>query len=338
MQKGAFTISIKNVELGYSKEKPLLPKFSVEANSGELIALIGRNGIGKSTLLRSIMGLQMPMLGSIYVDGVPVSKLGRKQKAKAVSFVPAESVRVANLHVRDFVAVGRFPYLGWSRTLSATDWEKVNYALALVNISHLAHRDISTISDGELQRAMVAFALAQDTRIIILDEPTAFLDLPNKFEMVSLLSDLAQNNGKTIIYSTHDLQGAIHEADTIWMMLNEGFLSGAPEDLALNGKFKQLLADSQVLFDLESGLFRNRRRSLKTIAFEGEGTAAIWTTKMLERVGFKVGSNAEGMKVTCKQQYSSTEWILTKNGVLLFKTHTLYELAQKLREVNPYSD
>ena len=337
MQKGTYSISIKDVELGYSKEKPLLPKFSVDANSGELIALIGRNGIGKSTLLRSIMGLQMPMSGSIYVDNVPVSKLFRKQKAKAVSFVPAESVRVANLHVRDFVAVGRFPYLGWSRTLSSADWEKVNYALALVDISHLSQRDISTISDGELQRAMVAFALAQDTRIIILDEPTAFLDLPNKFEMVSLLSNLARSNGKTIIYSTHDLQGAIHEADTIWMMLNEGFLSGAPEDLALNGNFKQLLADSQVLFDMEAGLFHNRRRLTKTIVFEGVGTEAIWTAKMLERIGFDVTDNGEGLKVVCCQKGGLNEWTLTNRGNLILKTQTLYELAQKLQEVNSHS-
>ena len=334
MQNDVFSISIKDVELGYVKDKPLLPKFSVDAHSGELIALIGRNGIGKSTLLRSIMGLQMPMLGSIYVDGVPVSKLCRKQKSKAVSFVPAESVRVVNLHVRDFVAIARFPYLGWTRTLSVTDWEKVNYALTLVNISHLAHRDIATISDGELQRAMVAFALAQDTRIIILDEPTAFLDLPNKFEMVSLLSDLAHSNGKTIIYSTHDLQGAINEADTIWMMLNDGFFSGAPEDLALHGKFEKFLTDSEVLFDMESGLFRNRHRVSKTIAFEGEGAMAIWTTKMLERIGFKVGSNGDGLKVACMQQGGSTEWVLAKNGSLLLKTHTLYKLAQKLREVD----
>ncbi|MDD2549655.1 MAG: ABC transporter ATP-binding protein [Bacteroidales bacterium] len=334
MQKGTFSVSIQNVELGYSKGKPLLPKFSVDTHSGELIALIGRNGIGKSTLLRSIMGLQMPMSGAIYVDGVPVSKLCRKQKSKALSFVPAESVRVANLHVRDFVAIARFPHLGWTRTLSATDWEKVNYALALVNISHLAQRDIATISDGELQRAMVAFALAQDTRIIILDEPTAFLDLPNKFEMVSLLSDLAQNNGKTIIYSTHDLQGAIHEADTIWMMLKDGLFSGAPEDLALNGKFEKFLADSEVLFDMGSGLFRNQRRSSKAIVFEGEGRAAIWTVKMLERIGFDVKSDGEGLKVMSNERGNSTEWTVTNNDNQLFKTHTLYELAQKLREVN----
>ncbi|MDY0255133.1 MAG: ABC transporter ATP-binding protein [Tenuifilaceae bacterium] len=332
MEQGRISISIKDVELGYSPSNPLLPKFSVDAHLGELIALVGRNGIGKSTLLRSIIGLQQPLCGEIQVEGTRSSALMRKQRAKALSFVPADPVRVANLYIRDFVAVGRFPHLNWSRALSPSDWEMVDYALTLVGINHLAHRDITTVSDGERQRAMIAFALAQDTRIIILDEPTAFLDLPNKFEMVRLLSNLAHTKGKTIVYSTHDLQGAIHEADTIWMMLNSGLASGAPEDLALSNSFQNLLADTHVVFDGDSGLFRNYRKPTRYVALEGNGNVRLWTARMLERIGFDTENPPlASVKVNCVTDNNSPCWMVTEGENLVFKAYSLGDLAKKMR-------
>jgi iron complex transport system ATP-binding protein len=331
MEQSRVSISIRDVELGYSPGNPLLPKFSVDAHLGELIALVGRNGIGKSTLLRSIIGLQQPLCGDILVEGTRSLALMRKQRAKAISFVPADPVRVANLYIRDFVAVGRFPHLSWSRVLSPSDWAMVDYALKVVGIDHRAYRDISTVSDGERQRSMIAFALAQDTRIIILDEPTAFLDLPNKFEMVRLLSRLAHTKGKTVIYSTHDLQGAIHEADTIWMMLNTGLAAGAPEDLALSNSFQYLLADTQVVFDADSGLFRNYLKPTKSIALDGNGSVRLWTSRMLDRIGFDTQNTQHtSLKVTCLVENSSMYWIVTENEKLVFKVYSLGQLANKL--------
>lgn len=326
------SISIKDLEVGYNPQEPLLPRFSVDANLGELVALVGRNGIGKSTLLRSIIGLQQPLFGQILVEGIRTALLHRKQRAKALSYVPAEPVRVANLFVRDFVAVGRFPHLGWSRTLASADWQMVDYALNIVGIDHLAGRDITTISDGERQRAMIAFALAQDTRIIVLDEPTAFLDLPNKYEMVNLLSHLAHAKGKTIVYSTHDLQGAMHEADTIWMMLPTGFTAGAPEDLALQNCYQNLLLDTKVEFDSEQGMFRNKRKASKTVALEGNGMVYTWTARMLERVGCTVdNSNEATLKIVCNTHHSGYEWTVLQNNKLVFKVQRLADLAWKLR-------
>lgn len=334
MEQSRPSISIRELELGYSLGCALLPKFSVDAHLGELIALVGRNGIGKSTLLRSIIGLQQPLCGDILIEGTRLAALMRKQRAKTISFVPAEPVRVANLFIRDFVAVGRFPHLNWSRALSPSDWEMVDYALTLVGINHLAHRDITTVSDGERQRAMIAFALAQDTRIIILDEPTAFLDLPNKFEMVRLLSNLAHAKGKTIVYSTHDLQGAIHEADTIWMMLKSGLTSGAPEDLALSNSFQNLLADTHVVFDGDSGLFRNYRKPTKSIALEGNGIVRTWTARMLDRIGFNTQEPEHSkVKVTCTYENDNPCWIVTEAENLAFKAYSLGQLAEKLRRI-----
>jgi iron complex transport system ATP-binding protein len=334
MEQSRISISIKDVELGYSASNPLLPKFSVDAHLGELIALVGRNGIGKSTLLRSIIGLQQPLSGEILVEGKRTTTILRKQRAKTLSFVPAEPVRVANLFIRDFVAVGRFPHLGWSRALSTSDWEMVDYVLTLVGIPHLAHRDITTVSDGERQRAMIAFALAQDTRIIILDEPTAFLDLPNKFEMVRLLSHLAHTKGKTIVYSTHDLQGAIHEADTVWMMLKSGLTYGSPEDLALSNSFQDLLADTNVMFDGELGLFRNYRKLSKSVALEGNGNVRLWTTRMLERIGFEtVSQELSSLKITCLLENENYCWVVTEGENMVFKANSLWDLAKKMRAI-----
>jgi iron complex transport system ATP-binding protein len=243
-------------------------------------------------------------------------------------------VRVPNLEVRNFVAIGRFPYTGWTNGLSESDWKVVDASLQLVGVQHLASRDITAISDGERQRAMIAFALAQDTKIILLDEPTAFLDLPNKFEMVRLLSHLAATQNKTIIYSTHDLQGAINEADNIWMMLTSGLISGAPEDLALSKGFEELLANTNVQFDAELGSFRNKKTGSRKISVNGEGLQLTWTIKMLQRIGYQVADNEnEGLSLSCSMEKGVPMWSVEGNGTLLFQSQNLKDLAKRLRRI-----
>jgi iron complex transport system ATP-binding protein len=327
------TISVNSIELGYIQGKPLIPTFSVDAFQGELVGLIGRNGIGKSTLMRSIIGLQKPLSGNILVSGNTIDSLARKQRAKLISYVPAEPVRVPNLFIRDFVAVARFPYLGWSRSLSEHDWEAVDNSLAQVGIMHLSNRDITTVSDGERQRAMIAFALAQDTKIILLDEPTAFLDLPNKFEMVHLLSQLAHLRNKTIIYSTHDLQGAMGEADIIWMMLEKGFVAAAPEQLALENRFTDLLSNTKVVLDTETGMFKNYRKSVLQISVDGSGVEQVWTPRLLERLGYSIVSRSESKYcIICQHIDNSLSWELFVNNNLVAKLNSLTDLARMLRE------
>lgn len=332
METQKASIRINDLSIGYNKGNPLFPSFSIDASQGELIALVGRNGVGKSTLIKTIIGQISPLSGSVSIIDKNVTALTRQERSMLLSYVPAEPVRVANLFIRDFVAVGRFPYLGWTRSLSTNDWKVVDQSLSLVGISHLAHRDISTVSDGERQRAMIAFALAQDTKIILLDEPTAFLDLPNKFEMVHLLSRLAHDNQKTIIYSTHDLQGAIHEADIIWMMLEKGLKSGAPEELALNDQFKYLLSNTQVVFDSNLGVFKNSRQCTKQIALEGNGEVHKWTLRMLQRLDYKVvDSNVSGLKITITNEGDSIRWMITDENRLIFETRSITELSRRLR-------
>ncbi|MFP4557630.1 MAG: ABC transporter ATP-binding protein [Bacteroidales bacterium] len=329
------TVSIDNLGIGYDPSNYLLPKFSVDAHQGELIALVGRNGIGKSTLLRTIMGLHVPFEGGVSITGKSVKGLLRKERSRLLSFVPADTVKIPNLFIRDFIALSRFPYTGWSRKLSVADWDMVDFALQQVGISHLSHRDITTASDGERQRAMIAFALAQDAKIILLDEPTAYLDLPNKYEVVHLLSQLAHSRNKTIIYSTHDLQGAISEADNIWMMLDTGFVAGAPEDIALSNGFNQFLANTNMMFDTSLGLFKNQRNPEKSIAIEGQGDALLWTKRLAERLGFACveRSNAEIM-VSCSKTDNGSLWEVYQQNGLVTKVHSLTELGQLFKELH----
>lgn len=325
-------ISISNLSLGYGKNNPLLPAFSVDAHKGEFIALVGRNGIGKSTFIRTIIGSQQPLDGAINLLGAPIKKIGRAQRAKLIAYVPSEQVRIPNLYIRDFVSLARFPHLSWSKSLSLSDWNVVDNSLLLVGIEHLVNRDIATVSDGERQRAMIAFALAQDSSIILLDEPTAFLDLPNKFEMVRLLSNLARNQQKTIIYSTHDLQGAITEADTIWMMLESGFISGCPEDIVLNNHFDKLLGNSQIIFERETGAFKNYRKSTDEIALTGQDEAFFWTKKMLERLGYTITAKPKGgIKIDCLSTNKHV-WKVYIDNILQFEALSLTELSHGLMQ------
>jgi len=331
-------ININHLQLGYKPDIRVFKPFSIEGNEGELIALVGRNGTGKSTLLRTLAGLQSPLSGRIHFSGKSLQDLTRIQRATMLSFVPAEPVKIPNLEVRNFVGISRFPYTGWNGGLSDADWKIVDESLQHVDMMNLAGKDITQISDGERQRAMIAFALAQDTKIILLDEPTAFLDLPNKFEMVRLLSKLAFSQGKTIVYSTHDLQGAIHEADTIWMMLPLGLLAGTPEELALSRSFDQLLENSNVLFDIQTGTFRNRKTAGIEINIDGEGATLHWTKKMLQRIGYKVVDNESAeLKIFCITENLKTQWILKKSGETIFQTESLKTLAQQMKSYKGFA-
>ena len=209
-----YTVQLQDVTLGY-EDRLLFSHASVGFGWGEFTALIGRNGTGKSTLLRTIAALAKPLAGEIVIEGKPLSRMSRAEVASKIAFVSTEEVRVPNLKVEDVVALGRIPYTGWSGRLRSADRKAVSRSLELVGMSAFAHKGISTLSDGERQRVMIARALAQDTPIIVLDEPTAFLDLPNKYEVCLLLRRLAHREKKCIIFSTHELDIAQSLCDTI---------------------------------------------------------------------------------------------------------------------------
>ncbi len=207
-------IALENLSLGYD-QRPLLQGVYAHFEAGSLTALIGRNGTGKSTLLRAIAGLGKINGGIIRIDGSAIDALDTQTRARKIAFVTTERVRIANLRCRDVVALGRAPYTNWIGKMQEEDRLIVDQALQAVGMSDYADRTMDRMSDGECQRVMIARALAQQTPVILLDEPTSFLDLPNRYELGRLLGRLAHKEQKCILFSTHELDIAEQLCDTI---------------------------------------------------------------------------------------------------------------------------
>lgn len=208
-------IQLENISLGYDAHRLLLNGASTTFTCGTSTALIGRNGTGKSTLLRAIIGSQPLISGSILINGTDIQQITPQQLAQQVAFVTTERVRISNLACRDLVALGRAPYTNWIGRMQADDEAIVMQSLEKVGMSSYAYRTLDKMSDGECQRVMIARALAQQTPIILLDEPTSFLDMPNRYELCRLLANLAHQDNKCIIFSTHELDIAQSLCDTI---------------------------------------------------------------------------------------------------------------------------
>ncbi len=199
---------------------------------GEVVALLGPNGSGKSTLIRTLAGLQAPIHGTVEILGQTVKSNQVRQTAQVLSIVLTERIEVRDLTVFQLVSMGRYPYTGWLGRLNREDRAKTHEAMEMVRLNDFAERCLHELSDGEQQRALLAKALAQDTPVIILDEPTAHLDLPNRISLMRLIRNLADQTGKSILFSSHDLDLAVHTADTLWLLRQGGLLiAGKPDDL-----------------------------------------------------------------------------------------------------------
>lgn len=207
-------ITLRNITLAYG-DRTLVENGSAEFAAGELTALVGRNGAGKSTLLRAVTAIEPPKSGEVLLDGTNAAAMPPETIARTISFVGTKKVRIANLRCEDIVAIGRAPYTNWIGRMQAADRRIVADALQAVDMEAFAARSIDTLSDGECQRIMIARALAQQTPTIVLDEPSAFLDIPTRFEICRLLQRLAHDEGKCILFSTHDLDAAMPVCDSV---------------------------------------------------------------------------------------------------------------------------
>ena len=208
-------IELRNIALGYDSQHLLLENVSTTFTCGTTTALIGRNGSGKSTLLRAIVGSEPLQKGSILINDTDIRHIAPQQLAQLVAFVTTERIRIANLSCRDVVALGRAPYTNWIGRMQPEDETIVMQSLEKVGMASYAFRTMDKMSDGECQRVMIARALAQQTPVILLDEPTSFLDMPNRYDLCRLLADLAHKDNKCIIFSTHELDIAQSLCDTI---------------------------------------------------------------------------------------------------------------------------
>ena len=262
----------------------------VELHAGELVCLLGPNGAGKSTLLRTLAGLQKPLSGEVLLHGRDLHAMGEGERARNLGLVLTERVDTGNLSAYALAALGRYPYTAWDGRLSPEDEEVVRWAMEAVGARELAARGVGELSDGERQKVTIARALAQEPAILLLDEPTAYLDLPRRVEIVQLLRRLAGGGDRAVLLSTHDLDLALRSADRLWLLPPGGPLqTGAPEDLVLSGAFQQTFGD----FDPATGSFRLDPDPEGEVGLEGEGLPARWTARALERAGFRVDAGRQ---------------------------------------------
>ena len=241
-------IRFENLTLGYGN-RTLIESLTAQIKGGELTALVGRNGTGKSTLLRAIVGLGERMGGDILLAGKPIDMLSTAYLATTVAFVTTDKVRIANLRCRDVVALGRAPYTNWIGRMQEQDEEIVMRSMELVGMESYADKTMDRMSDGECQRIMIARALAQQTPIILLDEPTAFLDMPNRYELCTLLQHLAHEEQKCILFSTHELDIALALCDSIALISPPQLHVLPTEQMVSSGHIERLFTSGIVNFD-----------------------------------------------------------------------------------------
>lgn len=260
-QLSNIVLRTEDLGIGYFKKQqqiPIASNIQVEVREGQLVGLLGVNGVGKSTLLRSISGLQPSLQGKVFFNEVERSSIPSQQLAREISLVLTEQPISRNLSVGELVALGRQPYTNWIGRLSEEDLHKTNQALELAQVQELRDRKCFELSDGQLQKALIARALAQDTPLMILDEPTSHLDLYHKAQVLQLLKTLSQQTSKGILFATHEVNLALQLCDSIILMKKGEVLQGSPQELLEQKAFENMFPSDLIFFDAETRSFRIR--------------------------------------------------------------------------------
>lgn len=255
-------LNADNLFVGYkthASKTIIASNINFELKQGELVGLVGVNGIGKSTLLRTLTGVQNTLSGTIFLNGKHLQAFTNIEVAKVMSVVLTERIVTKNLSVFEIIALGRHPYTNWLGNLHKIDHAMINTAMSQTNIEDLKHKKCFELSDGQLQKVMIARALAQDTDLIILDEPTTHLDMYHKVSALKLLQNLVKDTGKTILFSSHEIDLAIQLCDKMIVMTEHEVISGSPRALIEKGTFENLFPDDMIVFDNKTKNFRVKK-------------------------------------------------------------------------------
>jgi len=333
-------LTIEQLSAGYRQRRgqtAIVANVNLSLTAGDLVCVLGPNGAGKSTLMRTLAAMQPPLEGRVMLDGHDLHALAPRARARKLGVVLTERVTAGLLTARELVALGRYPHTGWSGRLRTEDHQQIELALHRVGATGLAERFVMELSDGERQRIMLARALAQEPALLILDEITAFLDLPGRIAIMHLLRTLAREARCAILVSTHDFDLALQVADGIWLVPGTGNVqAGGPEDLALAGAFDQLYDDPALVFDQLRGAFRICERESATVALIGrddqDPLLLAWTERLVHRVGlnlWRVGDAPPSYRLRLPGEEEPC-WRLERDGVSGTAV-SLQELAALLR-------
>ena len=249
------TINISSLSIGHDNNS-ILDNINLITKSNKMIGVFGRNGQGKSTLLKTISGLLPPISGYFYCNDIDVLNMSEKERAKLLSIVSTTQNNIGGITVKDFIAFGRFPYTNWLGMNKEKDYHEIEKAIVLCKLENLSNRNYNELSDGEKQKVNIARAIAQNTPVIILDEPTVHLDLINKVEVFKLLKELTENHSKTIIISTHQMEYALQICDEIWLINNNSIEALTPSEIIATEKLKELFNDDVISYDKASQSFK----------------------------------------------------------------------------------
>ena len=319
------------LSVGYRRKretaKVILSGLDLQLRQGEFTCLLGPNGAGKSTLMRVLSGVDQPLEGGIWIGDDALDKLAPQDRARRISVVLTEAMPMGVITGRSIAALGRHPHTNWAGTLTARDRERVEWALEAVGATALADRQVSELSDGERQKIMLARALAQEASLMLLDEPTAYLDLPRRVELMQLLRDLTRREGLSILLSTHDLDLGLRSADRLWLVDASGRLhSGVPEELALDGSLASTFASKTLDWDEEQGSFRMHREPCARVRLEGEGAVEVWTRRALMRIGYGLAEREEEVAIAV--------WAWKHNGQPVWKAQPRGEESRSFNRLS----
>ena len=260
---------------------------ALAAPAGQLIAVLGPNGTGKSTLLRTLVGAQPPLSGTVILDGSPLHQLDRIERARRIAVVLTDRIDPGWLTVGDVVSLGRHPHTDWRGLLRDNDIAIARTAAERLDIAALWNRPFAELSDGQRQRALVARALAQEPTVLVLDEPTAFLDVAGRIELTIALADLA-DDGLAVVVATHDLDLALSHADRVWLVNGGTVVDRSPEHLLSTGELTSAFSDGTVEVDTRTGVVRARLRAGQPIVVHGHDLDSLLVRRMVTRLGASV--------------------------------------------------
>ncbi|MGL1885101.1 MAG: ABC transporter ATP-binding protein [Reichenbachiella sp.] len=253
-------LSTHSLDIGYPG-KNIATDISLELKTGQLVSLIGQNGVGKSTLLRSLSSLQDPLSGEVKIDGQSIATIDRQVLARQLGIITTQRIGMTNMTVRELVALGRFPYTNWWGKESEEDKEMIHEAISKCKINYIEKAKLGAISDGQFQKVMIARALAQDTDFILMDEPTAHLDIINRIDIFSLLNDIKDTTQKGILISSHELDLSLKFSDLLWLMdFNKPIIVGKPQQLIDNGAILGVFHHEEYEINLQSSLDLIRKK------------------------------------------------------------------------------